>query len=65
MSLQLPDMQQSMASSFEILMKDIARSLSAKNRDKYANILVHTGKSYVVTGLHKIFQCSEETCGVV
>ena len=33
-------MQQSMASSFEELMKDVARSLTAKNRDKYANILV-------------------------
>lgn len=35
-------MQQSMASSFEVLMKDIGRNLSAKNRDKYANILVHS-----------------------
>ena len=31
-------MQQSMASSFEELMKDVGRNLSAKNRDKYANI---------------------------
>jgi len=37
-SLQLPDTQQSMASSFEALMKDVGRNLSAKNRDKYANI---------------------------
>ena len=44
-----------MISSFEELVKDVARDLSAKNRDKYANILVHIiNIDIVLSGLHGV-----------